>query len=550
MGVVIFRISMPEISALVALGSHVLPVALLMWLACWVRLVCPVGLPTGPIGLLDPNPTFDLVLKCVMDSDNLSSAGGLEVAHQNGVYPQLWVAGDDINVLNGVNGKIEETVESCLLNGRDDNGATGEAREGLNDLIGNSGLIDYKEGEVKDNVDVKQCEPWKVQCKTKNEKPSGPKIASSVSMKKGKDENIVEARLTTSNGRSIATNSHPKQPPKSRSCNEGQANASKVGVVGITGFFFEKPKLKPLKKGTLGKAEGDTESCPTEADAKPCKVGSLPNYGFSFKCDERAEKRKEFYTKLEEKIQAKEEEKSNLQAKSKVIFVNAITYCSELLSYHNDIPIFFQETQEAEIKMFRKGLNFKATPMPSFYQEAPPPKMELKKIPPTRAKSPKLGRRKGSTPSDSDGNSNNGHQSILLSLDEKAFRCISSKVISPVNAKKPQRKSLPKLPSQKVSLSGKTNEEKTSSREKFPASSKATNEGKVTSCKATPEENSTISNVTNEGLSPALQQQAASAADSGEHQSDIDQEISEADSGESQHNIDQVPDQEPIASEH
>ncbi|XP_039055058.1 protein WVD2-like 6 [Hibiscus syriacus] len=463
-----------------------------------------------------------------MDSDNLSSAGGLEVAHQNGVYPQLWVAGDDINVLNGVNGKIEETVESCLLNGRDDNGATGEAREGLNDLIGNSGLIDYKEGEVKDNVDVKQCEPWKVQCKTKNEKPSGPKIASSVSMKKGKDENIVEARLTTSNGRSIATNSHPKQPPKSRSCNEGQANASKRSEKTDAAFSkgpFEKPKLKPLKKGTLGKAEGDTESCPTEADAKPCKVGSLPNYGFSFKCDERAEKRKEFYTKLEEKIQAKEEEKSNLQAKSK-------------------------ETQEAEIKMFRKGLNFKATPMPSFYQEAPPPKMELKKIPPTRAKSPKLGRRKGSTPSDSDGNSNNGHQSILLSLDEKAFRCISSKVISPVNAKKPQRKSLPKLPSQKVSLSGKTNEEKTSSREKFPASSKATNEGKVTSCKATPEENSTISNVTNEGLSPALQQQAASAADSGEHQSDIDQEISEADSGESQHNIDQVPDQEPIASEH
>ncbi|KAG5630725.1 hypothetical protein H5410_002442, partial [Solanum commersonii] len=36
-----------------------------------------------------------------------------------------------------------------------------------------------------------------------------------------------------------------------------------------------------------------TELHPAASDARPCKVGTLPTYNISFKCDERAKKRKE-----------------------------------------------------------------------------------------------------------------------------------------------------------------------------------------------------------------------------------------------------------------
>ncbi|XP_017227288.1 protein WVD2-like 7 isoform X1 [Daucus carota subsp. sativus] len=67
--------------------------------------------------------------------------------------------------------------------------------------------------------------------------------------------------------------------------------------------------------------------------------------GFNFKSDQRADKRKEYFNKLEEQMHAKEAEINQIQART-------------------------QEKTDAEIKQLRKSLNFRATPMPSFYHGA------------------------------------------------------------------------------------------------------------------------------------------------------------------------------------
>ncbi|RWW17392.1 hypothetical protein GW17_00018676, partial [Ensete ventricosum] len=117
----------------------------------------------------------------------------------------------------------------------------------------------------------------------------------------------------------------------------------------------------------------------------------------------------------------------------------------------NKVTDSSKENQEAEIRRLRKSLTFKATPMPNFYQEPGPPKVELKKIPPTRARSPKLGRRKQSVPAASTpSEAGDSCQSPCVTASStKMNEGATSSKRNAIGSKNPKQKSLSKLPSQK-----------------------------------------------------------------------------------------------------
>ncbi|XP_030529304.1 protein WVD2-like 7 [Rhodamnia argentea] len=128
----------------------------------------------------------------------------------------------------------------------------------------------------------------------------------------------------------------------------------------------EKPVVKPVREDNSKREGGKKISEPqsmslmklesrvdsTRSRLKQIRQSQKPetkatSKGFYFLSDQRAQRRKEFYMRLEEKMHAKEAEINEIQAKA-------------------------QEETEAEIKQFRKRLNFKAMPMPTFYRTTLP----------------------------------------------------------------------------------------------------------------------------------------------------------------------------------
>ncbi|KAK2452927.1 TPX2 (targeting protein for Xklp2) protein family [Trifolium repens] len=422
-----------------------------------------------------------------MDPINPLPADGLDVVHQNGVCVEPSNSGEDGVVSNDLDPRVTEATETIGLNGnlgssnQLESSATeklpvGEI-EGSNDNVDGNNITSPKVKEVKITIQKEQSRAQKGPLKSNNAKVASSSGVHATLVKNSKIGKDKQTSSAVSNGTS-ALDSRPRQQPlKTKSFNDRQSQLSKnpsKSTAASSEVAEEKKKPISSKKGPLVKVQGEAGSSLKNAeDAKPRRVGTLPNYGFSFRCGERAEKRREFLTKVEEKIQAKEEEKSSLQAKSK-------------------------ESQEAEIKKLRKSLTFKATPLPTFYQEPAPPKVELKKIPTTRAKSPKLGRKKNSANSESDGNGSTSSRQGRLSLNEKVLQSNSTKGVTVAHPKKPLRKSLPtRLTSEKTNSAAAP--KKDSATKKATTLSNATGEEKTEITEAN-EENSTLSSETNVAL--------------------------------------------------
>ncbi|XP_024538829.1 protein WVD2-like 7 [Selaginella moellendorffii] len=140
---------------------------------------------------------------------------------------------------------------------------------------------------------------------------------------------------------------------------ERQIPTSTKAQVGTTGSTKQDAKEYRLAEKSLEEKKESKKSSPN--------AGLRRSQEFQLKSGERAIKRKEFYAKLAERLAAKEQEKNQIKAKS-------------------------QEEKEADLRKLRRSLTFKAKPMPDFYHEQPAETKASKKVPATRAISPRLGR--------------------------------------------------------------------------------------------------------------------------------------------------------------